>query len=466
MFPTRLNFYVRYSIVAGAIVLLGACGGGGDGGGASFLPIIPPAQSPPETQLPADVNYAVGGTISGLVGTLVLQNNAGDDLTIKADGAFSFAAPINKGGAYDIRVRTQPFWQFCTVSQGNGSVTAEVKDVVVVCSAAAAQVSTLAGSGVSISSDGKGAAAAFGNPVGIVVEKSDTLLVSEQSNRVRKVTADGNVTTFAGSGANASVDGNGTTASFTGLLGVALDASGNAYVAEGAGGRIRMITPTADVSTVAGSGVPGSADGIGTAAQFLAPDALAIDSAGNIYVAETTGCVIRKITQPGNNVTTLAGTSGTCAFADGQGAAASFNGPSGIAVDAADNLFVADAGNARIRMITPTGVVTTFAGSAATGTTDGTGSAASFVFPSGVAFDVEGNLYVVDAIAHLLRRITPAGAVSTLAGQANVGGAQDGIGAAATFNQPVGVAVGADGTIYVTDHMGNRIRKVTPVQAP
>jgi sugar lactone lactonase YvrE len=458
MFSSRFKFCMGCSTVASAIALLSACGGGGD---PSFWPIMPGAQQPPVV-----LSYTIGGAVNGLEGSLVLQNNAGDDLTLKADGTFSFAISVAKDGAYDVKVRTQPLWQFCTVAKGSGTVTANVADIAVTCSAAAAQVTTLAGSGTSVSVDGNGAAASFATPIGIVIDKSGVLTVSDSnSGRVRKVAPNGDVTTFAGSGAGTSLDGNGVGASFSFPDGMSIGPSDVLYVAEYGGNLIRKITATADVTTFAGSGVAGSADGNGTVAQFRGPSSVAVDGAGNTYVAEVDGCVVRQIT-PGGAVTTLAGTSGTCSFADGVGAAASFRSPGSIAVDATGNLFVADGGNHRIRKITPAGVVSTFAGSAASGATDGTGSAASFNFPTGLAFDADGNLYVVDGDDHLLRRITPAGVVSTLAGQVGVAGAQDGIGAAATFNQPTGVAVGADGTIYVADTIGNLIRKVTPVQAP
>jgi sugar lactone lactonase YvrE len=191
---------------------------------------------------------------------------------------------------------------------------------------------------------------------------------------------------------------------------------------------------------------------------------VATDADGNIYVLEFIGAVVRKIT-PAGDVTTLAG-SGTAGFADGTGAAASFRQAYGIATDTAGNVYVADSGNNRIRKITPGGVVTTLAGSGQIGATDGAGSSASFSVPGGLTVDSDGNVYVADTGNSLLRKITPAGVVSTLAGQPGVLGAQNGIGAAATFKQPYGVTVDAGGNLYVADTFGNLIRKVTPVRAP
>lgn len=476
MFSSRLGSYGRCSAMAGAIVLLASCGGGGDGGGGAFLPIVAPAQSQPQPEpqpepqpqppdTPAVVTHTVAGTVTGLTGSLVLQNNAGDDLKLSVDGKFTFATALTEGSAYEVSVRTQPLWQFCTVTKGSGKASADVGDVAVACSAAVAQVSTFAGSGTASSTDGNGSAASFSLPFGVVVGKDGSLLVSDAlTSLVRKITPAADVTTFAGGGPGSSQDGNGTAASFTGLAGLALDAAGNAYAAEFNGNRIRKITPAADVTTFAGSGTPSSTDGNGTSATFYAPSSVATDAAGNVYVAELFGAVIRKIT-PAGDVTTVAG-SGAQGFSDGTGSAASFNRPYGIAVDSAGNIYVADSSNNRIRKITPDGVVTTLAGSASAGATDGTGNSASFNMPTGVAVDSDGNLYVADMNNSLLRRVTPAGVVTTLAGQAGVTGSQNGIGAAATFKQPFGVAVDAGGTLYVADTFGNLIRKVVPVPAP
>jgi sugar lactone lactonase YvrE len=466
MFSSRVSFYGRCGAVAGAIVLLASCGGGGGGGGgAAFLPIVAPAQ--PETpQTPVVVTHTVGGTVTGLTGSLVLQNNAGDDLQLSANGKFTFATALVEGSAYEVSVRTQPRWQFCTVTQGSGKASADVGDVAVACSAAAAQVSTFAGSGTVGSVNGNGTAASFYLPYSVVVDKSGSLLVSDTAtNLVRKISPAGDVTTFAGGGSSGtSQDGNGTAASFSGLSGLALDSTGNAYAAEFGGNRIRKITPAADVTTLAGSGAIGSLDGHGTSATFNTPSSVATDADGNIYVLEFIGAVVRKIT-PAGDVTTLAG-SGTAGFADGTGAAASFGQAYGIATDAAGNVYVADTGNNRIRKITPGGVVTTLAGSGQAGATDGAGSLASFAGPGGLAVDSDGTIYVADTDNSLLRKITPAGVVSTLAGQPGVLGAQNGIGTAATFKRPFGVTVDAAGNLYVADTFGNLIRKVTPVRAP
>ena len=216
------------------------------------------------------------------------------------------------------------------------------------------------------------------------------------------------------------------------------------------------------VTTLAGSGVAGSANGVGTVAQFNGPNGVARDTWGNVYVAEQDNHRIRKITAAGV-VTTLAG--GTQGYADGVGAAAQFNYPAGVAVDSSGNVYVADQGNDRIRKVTPAGVVTTLAGDSMPGYEDGVGTAAKFYRPTGVAVDSSGNVYVADCYNNRIRKVTPAGVVSTLAGKTSSGsnfGYVDGIGTGAQFANPIGVAVDSSGNVYVADTMNNRIRKVTP----
>jgi streptogramin lyase len=457
----QVSFYGRCGAVAGAIALLASCGGGGGGGnndGGFFFPPVAPAV--------VVEKHVIGGTVTGLVGSLVLQNNAGDDLTLTADGKFSFATSIATGSAYAVSVRSQPYWQFCTVTKGSGTVTADVGDVAVTCAQAAAQVSKLTGSGASGSANGNSDTASFADPFGILIDKNGELIVSEVAgNRVRKITASGDVTTFAGNGGAAdTVNGNGTAASFNGLTAIGLAPSGDLYAAEFIGNVIRKITPTADVSEFAGQkATPGTVDANGAAARFTGPIAMTIDGAGTIFLAELNTALIRKIT-PAGDVVTLAG-SGP-GFANGVGGAAKFRLPYGIAVDAAGNLFVADSENNLIRQVAPNGEVTTFAGNGTAGAQDGPGDSATFLRPGGLAFDALGNLYVADTGNSLLRKITPARVVSTVAGKALEMGKQNGIGNAARFSQPYGLTIGADGTIYVADTLNNQIRKVVPVAAP
>jgi RHS repeat-associated protein len=242
-------------------------------------------------------------------------------------------------------------------------------------------------------------------------------------------------------------------------LGTAVDNLGNVYVADAGNHRIQKVAPGGTVSTLAGAGYPGYADGTGTSAVFQHPSALTVDGSGNVYVSDQQNHRIRKIT-PAGVVTTIAG-SGSAGASNGTGTAASFSSPIGLAVDAAGNLYVADYGNHRIRKISPSRVVTTFAGSGAAGMANGTGTAASFRNPMGLSIDASGNLYVADRLNHAVRKITPAGVVSTLAGNGSAGSA-NGTGTAASFNQANGVAVNGTGTVYVADLINNLVRRVTP----
>ncbi len=210
-------------------------------------------------------------------------------------------------------------------------------------------------------------------------------------------------------------------------------------------------------------GTIGSADGTGAAARFNTANYVAINSAtGTIYIGDSGNSTLRAMT-PAGAVSTLAGTVGVFGFADGTGSAARFNFPGGLAIDAAGNLFLADWDNFLIRRITPAGVVTTLAGSpGAAGSTDGTGAAARFRNPNGLAADAAGNLYVADWGNHTIRRVTPAGVVTTLAGSPGFAGSADGAGAAARFANPTGMAVDSAGNVYVADQGNHTIRRITP----
>ena len=269
------------------------------------------------------------------------------------------------------------------------------------------------------------------------------------------------ISTFAGTvRTTGSLDGTPGTFSFP--FGMAVDASGNVYVGDTYNDTIRKISATGVMSTLAGSvGVAGSTDATGSAAVFNHPEGVAVDASGNVYVADISNSTIRKITSTGV-VTTLAGLAGSSGATDLTGAAARFNGPAGVAVDSSGNVYVADTYNDTIRKITPAGAVTTLAGSAGVqGSTNGTGSGALFYLPAGVAVDSSGNVYVADTYNDTIRKITPGGAVTTLAGTAGTSGSADGTGAAALFYAPIGIAVDSAGTVYVADTSNSVVRKVT-----
>jgi sugar lactone lactonase YvrE len=626
-----------------ACAMLADCGGGSGSSssiGTGDSVTVPPAPT---------VFLMVGGNVSGLSGTVVLQNNGADALTIGGDGRFTFPTRVPANAGYAVTVLTQPTGQNCTVANGFGNLTGDpflsipprdVINVKITCApytastlalfagnmggpgavdgtAAAAQffipqgvvadkagnvyvadsgnrtirkidptgmVSTLAGvPRLYGSADGLGAAARFGNPVGMATDAAGNLYVADSNpitlsvvgsivgiGNIRRVTPAGVVTTlaeitgsspgplfgiavdsksnvyvadsgncairevtpagrllvFAGTiGSCGSADGTGAAARFDWPYALAIDGMDNVYVADANNRTIRKITPAGVVSTLAGTpGNFGTFDGVGPLAQFSDPVGIGIDSLGNlyvtdwpldfggpairkitptgsvstltvlprgvvtdqwpvpgiyfsidypmgvtadsannVYVADPTNSVIRKIT-PQGVVSVFAGTAYTAGSADGTGAAAQFQGEGDkIAADNLGNLYVADNGNNTIRKITPSGAVSTFAGTAGTlGSADGTGGAAQFMYPSAVATDTAGNVYVADSGNKTIRKITPSAVVSTFAGTAGTFGSADGTGGAAQFGDPRGVATDSAGNVYVVDNWFCTVRKITP----
>ena len=299
-----------------------------------------------------------------------------------------------------------------------------------------------------------GSPAKFNAPSGIAADSLGNTYITDFGNHViRKTTAAGVVSTVAGS-VPGIADGLTTAAKFYYPNGSAVDKLGNIYISEEGSARIRKITPLGEVSTFAGNLI-GSADGIGMSAQFTNPSGIAIDKQGNLYVADQLNHRIRKIT-PAGIVTTLAGS--TLGYADGSGSGAQFYRPVGVVVDAQGNVFVADLFNHKIRKITPSGGVTTIAGSTY-GFADGSASSAKFAFPAGLALDKEGNLYVADSENHRIRKITPAGIVSTFAGT-GTSGTNDGVADVSQFSAPREVDVDAAGNVYVVDAGSHRIRRI------
>lgn len=325
-------------------------------------------------------------------------------------------------------------------------------------------VSTLAGGPFPGSADGTGDAASFRYPQGIATDSAGNVYVADTDNSaIRKITPEGVVTTFAGAAENTgSADGVGGEASFAFPVGIATDGAGNAYVADTRNNTIRKISPEGLVGTLAGAAEAfGSTDGVGRTATFGPAIGISPDRTGNLYVTDQFNNTIRRIA-PSGMVSTFAGTGPAQGSSDGTGSAASFNSPKGITTDTYGNVYVADSGNGTIRKISPSGDVTTFAGTAGQfGTADGAGSAARFMFVSGIAMDDAGNVFVADSNA--IRKITAAGVVSTLAGSAGaMSGNSDGIGPAASFWLPQGVATDASGNVYVADTGNHTVRKVTP----
>jgi sugar lactone lactonase YvrE len=303
----------------------------------------------------------------------------------------------------------------------------------------------------------------FVNGYGLAVDEKGDLFFASDSG-LAKISSDGQVTFLVDSGQFNlhSNDWGG---------GVALDRLGNIYVADTGNNTIRKVTPAGVVTTLAGSPFGwGYADGPGQEALFNGPAAVAVDSAGNVYVTDSYNTAIRKIDVNGN-VGTLAGSPRQPGFQDGSGKLARFNGPGGVAVDGAGTVYVADTENQTIRKITPSGAVTTWAGVAGqAGSDDGTGSAARFNEPAGIAIDSRDNVYVADGGNRIVRKITPGGEVTTLAGKPSPPGPgfdpraayADGAAQDARFEYPLDVAVDGLGNVLVADSGNRAIRKITP----
>jgi len=260
------------------------------------------------------------------------------------------------------------------------------------------------------------------------------------------------VSTLAG-GIPGDADGQGTAAKFDTPSHMTMDSQGNIYVSDFSNHKVKIIGPNADVATLAGSTF-GFADGTGTLAKFEQPTGIVMDEVGNIFVADRNNHRIRKI-HPSGEVSTIAG--GEKGFADGIGTAAQFDNPNGLAIDKDANLYVADAGNHKIRKISPLGEVSTVAGSEA-GFEDGTWIDAKFNGPKAIVVDQESNLYVADEKNNSIRKITPDGMVTTLTGGTE--GFQDGVLAEAKFHGPTGLAIDTLGNMYVAEFGNHKIRKI------
>ncbi|WP_333575991.1 DUF6443 domain-containing protein [Sphingobacterium sp.] len=275
------------------------------------------------------------------------------------------------------------------------------------------------------------------------------------------VYADGDVTLLAGGSAGGYINGIGTNARFQGQAGMVAASSGMIYVSDAGNHTIRTYDPqTRDVQSFAGptSSISGYQDGTGTSARFYKPVSICKDVVGNLYVSDRGNNMVRKITASGI-VTTFAGST-TAGYLDGTGSSARFSEPWGITVDGNSNVYVTDENNRRIRKITPGGIVTTFAGSGSASSVDGTGTSASFYGMKGIAADASGNLYVSEYNGCKIRKISPAGVVTTFAGNGSAGNT-DGTGTGASFYFPMAITVDANGNVYVTQ-LDNRVRKITP----
>ncbi len=368
----------------------------------------------------------------------------------------------------------------------------------------------LAGGTSSGSEDGAGEEAMFRFPQGITVNPSGDIYIVDgedggitpANNNLRKITPAGVVTTFAGLAPEGSDDAVGNQAQFYHPRGVAVDhAKGILYAADASNNTIRRIRPSGLVRTIAGlPRIAGDMDGRRGEARFDFPGIMTVDGQGNVLVCDVLNDLVRKVTpdgvvttlvehiscgglavdstgtvwianfggqtidfiDPSGQLTVFAGRTGQTGRDDGVGSEARFNFPSGIAFDSAGNLFVADTGNGSIRKMTPEAVVTTFAGgSTRSGNDDGIGIAATFGSPKGLAIDAMDNIYITDTRNHTVRKITPAASTTTLAGKLETPGYVDGPGVDARFDLPWDIAVNRNGRVYVADNYNDNIRRLS-----
>jgi sugar lactone lactonase YvrE len=332
-------------------------------------------------------------------------------------------------------------------------------------------ISTVAGNGTGgYSGDGGPATSAqLYNPWGVAVDTAGNLFIGDNYNhRIRKVTPSGVISTVAGNGLSgfSGDSGPATTAELNGPIGVAVDAAGNLLIADTDNNRIRKVTPDGVISTVAGTGTKGySGDGgAATSAQLYSPYGVALDAAGNLFIADTWNERIRKVT-PGGVISTVAG-NGHSSFSGDSGPAtsASLSYPYGVTVDAAGNLFIADHSNDCIRKVTPDGVINTVAGIGTWGFRGDGGPAtlAQLGFPYGLAVDTAGNLFIADFLNSRVRKVTPDGVISTVVGGGTQGLGDGGPATSAELWGPYGVAVDIGGNLFIADLGNYLVRKVTP----
>ncbi|CAM3919303.1 MULTISPECIES: T9SS type A sorting domain-containing protein [Flavobacterium] len=319
-------------------------------------------------------------------------------------------------------------------------------------------VSTFSGTGTIGAMDGTSTVASFNYPTVVTFDNQNNLIVVDRSNhKIRSVSSTGIVTTISGTGSIGAADGASNVATFKYPDGAIVDSQGNIFITDQSNHKIRKIDINGQVTTFAGSGVAGFQDGIGVNSKFYFPAAMAIDENDNLYVADYSNHCIRKVT-PSGIVTTLAGT-GISGFNDGNVTVAQFNGPTGLCFDSTGVLYVADYGNNRIRKINTNGIVSTFAGSGTDGSTDDLGVLASFSHPAVLVFDSNDNCYVTDSGNHKIRKIDPSGNVSTFAGT-GAQGANDVVVSLATFKELTGITINSQDELFIADYANHKIRKI------
>jgi sugar lactone lactonase YvrE len=318
-------------------------------------------------------------------------------------------------------------------------------------------VSTIAGTGHPGVEDGKADKASFSDPFGIAIDKNGNVIVADagKSNRLRRIDQDGDVKTIAGS-EEGFRDGDALRAQFNTPSGIAIDKKGNVIIADTSNNRIRKLSADGrTVTTIAGSGAVGFKDGAAAEAEFDGPMGVAVDKRGNIFVADAYNDCIRKISDDGE-VTTFAG-GGSTGYADGAPASALFDTPSGIFTDRVGNIYVADTGNDAIRKITSEEVVSTIAGGP-----DGEVGPGQLNLsqPVGIVISHDGFVFISDQGKGRIVRVSPDGAASVYVGKGT--GFSDGVGYEARFNAPGGIAIDREGNLYVADSANYLVREVFP----
>ena len=445
-------------VSAPALLILSSCGGGGAHGtdnavGAATSPTSPITAYVGQTQTIGVAFTTNDGAPASALSMNLGASSLPDGWTSSVSSVMcASVATGNSCGltltyapaAADSGTLTLPF----TNNANNGSLKSGTLSIAF--TARMVTLRLLAGSsGGSGYLDAVGTAARFNAPSGVVADGAGNLYVTDGGSMIRKITPAYAVTTFAGSVTSGAADGVGAAARFNHPSGIAIDTTGNLYVADTGNSTIRKITPGGVVTTLAGSpGTSGTADGTGPAARFSSPSAVTVDSTGAVYVADMGANSVRRIT-PAAVVTTVV-PGGTGLYL-----------PQGIAVSSGGTVYVADTENNLIRQITSQGVMTTLAGSGLDACGDGTGAAAGFSKPYGMSIDGSGTLYVTEN-ANRVRTVTPQGVVATVAGACSQGGSVDGTGPAARFTMPMDVAVGDGGVVYVADTGNNTIRSIDP----
>ena len=322
------------------------------------------------------------------------------------------------------------------------------------------QVKTIAGTGEKGLKDGPALSALFYKPIRLSQKSDGTIVIADiYNNAIRTLGLDGLVTTICGTGKLGSTDGPAKSSLISHPHAVAVGLDSKVYIGEASGRKLRVIDLSGNLLTLAGSGEKGYQDGKGKEALFNTILSIAVDLDGNILACDIANNRIRKITTDGL-VTTIAGT-GAWGYKDGKASEAEFLMPMDVCVDKKGNIYIADIGNHCIRKIDSNNIVTTIAGKAGVvGYVDGEGNNALFYQPHGIAVNEKGEIFVADLLNHAIRKITPEGFVTTLAGTREIG-FKDGGCKYARFNRPGGVMVYRDGSIIVADIDNNALRKIT-----